>query len=172
MTGRSASCRLGDGGVYQVRWTRGRQEQSPVPASTPGADGSYRNGPVTILLYRQQLQVHQDQRHAHPVVVRHHQRQLPALRAGAHHTTATSTRRQRPDDQPDPVLASGMRQPWRLVCGCAAALPAPAGERGARVPRHQWQVGISLITRRPRAHRGLRGPAGTASVQATCRSGR
>jgi hypothetical protein len=51
MTGRFGYLPLGDGGVYAVKWTRVTSSRvSGTGKYTWGRMGSYRNGPVTILL--------------------------------------------------------------------------------------------------------------------------
>jgi hypothetical protein len=51
MTGRFGYLPLGDGGVYAVNWTRvGQNQVNGTGKYTWGRMGSYRNGPVTILL--------------------------------------------------------------------------------------------------------------------------
>jgi hypothetical protein len=51
MTGRFGYLPLGDGRVYQVKWTRvGANQVTGTGKYTWGRMGSYRNGPVTILL--------------------------------------------------------------------------------------------------------------------------
>jgi hypothetical protein len=51
MTGRFGYLPLGDGGVYAVNWTKVDNDQvSGTGKYTWGRMGSYRNGPVTILL--------------------------------------------------------------------------------------------------------------------------
>jgi hypothetical protein len=51
MTGRFGLLPLGDGGVYAVSWTKvGANQVNGTGKYTWGRMGSYRNGPVTILL--------------------------------------------------------------------------------------------------------------------------
>jgi hypothetical protein len=51
MTGRFGYLPLGDGGVYAVKWTEvGKNQVNGSGKYTWGRMGSYRNGPVTILL--------------------------------------------------------------------------------------------------------------------------
>jgi hypothetical protein len=51
MTGRFGYLPLGDGGVYAVNWTKvGSDQVNGTGKYTWGRMGSYRNGPVTILL--------------------------------------------------------------------------------------------------------------------------
>jgi hypothetical protein len=51
MTGRFGYLPVGDGGVYAVTWTTvGKDQVSGTGKYTWGRMGSYRNGPVTILL--------------------------------------------------------------------------------------------------------------------------
>jgi hypothetical protein len=51
MTGRFGLLPLGDGGVYAVNWTKvGEDQVNGTGNYTWGRMGSYRNGPVTILL--------------------------------------------------------------------------------------------------------------------------
>lgn len=51
MTGRFGYLPLGDGGVYAVKWTKvGKNQVNGTGKYTWGRMGSYRNGPVTILL--------------------------------------------------------------------------------------------------------------------------
>jgi hypothetical protein len=51
MTGRFGYLPLGDGGVFAVHWTKvGRSRVSGTGKYTWGRMGSYRNGPVTIVL--------------------------------------------------------------------------------------------------------------------------
>jgi hypothetical protein len=51
MTGRFGYLPLGDGGVYAVTWTKvGANQVNGTGKYTWGRMGSYRNGPVTILL--------------------------------------------------------------------------------------------------------------------------
>lgn len=51
MTGRFGYLPLGDGGVYAVKWIKvGKNQVTGTGKYTWGRMGSYRNGPVTILL--------------------------------------------------------------------------------------------------------------------------
>lgn len=51
MTGRAGFLPLGDGGVYAVKWTKvAKNKVNGIGKYTWGRMGSYRNGPVTILL--------------------------------------------------------------------------------------------------------------------------
>jgi hypothetical protein len=51
MTGRFGYLPLGDGSVYAVTWTKvGKDQVNGIGKYTWGRMGSYRNGPVTILL--------------------------------------------------------------------------------------------------------------------------
>ena len=51
MTGRFGNLPLGDGGVYEVTWIKvGKNQVTGTGKYTWGRMGSYRNGPVTILL--------------------------------------------------------------------------------------------------------------------------
>jgi len=89
MTGRFGLLPLGDGGVYQVRWTRvGKSQVTGTGKYTWGRNGQLPERPGHHPAYRQQLQVHQDQRHAHQSWYGTTSGSYPPYGHGAHHTTA------------------------------------------------------------------------------------
>ena len=113
MTGRFGYLPVGDGGVYAVNWTKvGRNQVNGTGKYTWGRMGSYRNGPVTILLtgsnYKYtKISITLTQSWYGTTIGSY-----PAYGHGAHHTTAhIHLAVNEPTTEPDPVLGrrSGSR---------------------------------------------------------------
>ena len=89
MTGRFGYLPVGDGGVYAVNWTKvGKNQVSGTGKYTWGQMGSYRNGPVTILLTGSNYKYTKISITLTQSWYGYTTGSYPAYGHGAHHTTA------------------------------------------------------------------------------------